>query len=71
MRYLVLTIALAVALGSGDFGDPWAPGMACGEYRAQADNYATALQRVADCMDHRDTDESRTCVERVLAETEE
>lgn len=71
MRSLILTISIAVAPGSGDFGDPWAPTMACGEYRAQAELYATALQRVADCMDRRDAIESKKCAEQVLAETDE
>lgn len=70
MRSLLLTMAIAVAPGSGDYGDPWAPGIGCGEHRAQAEHYATALQRVADCMDRPGAAEAKRCVEQVLAEAE-
>ena len=70
MRAMLLTMTIAVAPGSGDFDDPWAPGVGCGEQRAQAEHYATALQRVADCVNDNDPVEAELCVEQVLSESE-
>jgi len=70
MRSVFALAVMSVALGPDDRTAPWEPGPPCQAYQAEADHFATALERVADCMKQPTDAQSIQCINRVLAEAE-
>jgi len=69
MRSFLLALSIAVAPGLGGDNVPVARG-SCAEYEAQNEHFATALQRVSDCLYRTSKAEGLKCVNKVLNEIE-
>lgn len=70
MRLLFALAVISVPLGTDDQSERWKPHAPCGEYQAQADHYATALEMISDCMTL-DSDANRVaCTSQVLSQAE-
>jgi hypothetical protein len=70
MRLLFALAVISAALDTDDQSERWKPHAPCGEYQAQADHYAIALETISDCMTL-DSDASRVaCTARILSEAD-